>query len=70
MQLTGIFAALALAASLIQAAPLSRDVAADKKAAGLRLIELGEGVEPIWMSEDEKLELIMKDTRFVRNFRG
>ena len=38
---------------------------AEKAAQGLRLIDFEEGVEPVWMTEDEKLELIRADKNFV-----
>lgn len=61
--------AVALALCLVgaQAAPLipSSEISA-KAAQGLRLIELGEGLEPVWKTEDEKEEFIRLQTRFVR----
>ena len=38
---------------------------AENAAQGLRLIDLEAGVDPVWMTEDEKLELIRADKNFV-----
>ncbi len=59
--------ALALCLVGAQAAPVIPSSEITIKAAqGLHLIELGEGLEPVWKTEDEKEELIRSQTRFVR----
>ena len=37
----------------------------ENTAKGLRLISLQDGVDPIWMTEEEKLRLMADDTNFV-----
>ncbi|KAF7419177.1 hypothetical protein PC9H_001761 [Pleurotus ostreatus] len=57
--------ALALCLVGSQAAPFIPSSEISVKAAqGLRLIELGEGLQPVWKTEDEKEELIRSQTRF------
>lgn len=62
-----LIVALALCLVGSQAAPLIPSSEINVKASqGLRLIELGEGLQPVWKTEDEKEELIRSQTRFVR----
>jgi leucyl aminopeptidase len=37
-------------------------------AKGLRLIETAEGVVPVWVTQQEKLELLKKDKNFVSSY--
>lgn len=56
-------AVLALGVSVL-AAPLASSEIQEKSAAGLRLLSLDENAEPVWKSEDEKLELMRKGVKF------
>ena len=61
------FLALVCAAiALGHAAPVSNDELASNKAEGLRLISLAENEEPVWKTEDEKLDLMRNKVQFVR----
>ncbi|KAF4584830.1 hypothetical protein EYR40_001645 [Pleurotus pulmonarius] len=56
---------LALSFIGIQAtSPIPSSEITAKAAQGLRLIELGEDLEPVWKTEDEKNNLILSRTRF------
>jgi leucyl aminopeptidase len=46
------------------AVPIAVSEVNDKAAQGLRLLSLGDDVEPIWKTEDEKLELMRAGTKF------
>lgn len=59
--LSCVFAALAL----VRAAPLSHSEIEAKASAGLRLLSLKEGAEPVWKTEDEKLDLLRARVQFV-----
>jgi bacterial leucyl aminopeptidase len=63
--------ALVLAAALVAAfsrfgaaAPVASDFAANAKA-GLRLLSLEDGAEPVWKTEDEKLAIMREGKHFV-----
>lgn len=56
-----ILAAIALIA---HAVPISHNEIVDKSAQGLRLLSLAEGAEPVWKTEDEKLELMRARIKF------
>ncbi|KAJ8516803.1 hypothetical protein ONZ45_g5938 [Pleurotus djamor] len=56
--------AIYLVPSLVQAAPISSSDLKANVARGLRLIELADDAEPVWMTEDQKLDLIRADTPF------
>jgi bacterial leucyl aminopeptidase len=58
----------AVLAVTVNAAPISHDEIVTKSAAGLRLLSLEEGAEPVWKTEDEKLELMRAKVNFVRIF--
>lgn len=60
---SAFFALLALAAG-IQAVITEAEIA-EKSAQGLSLLQLGDGAEPIWVTETQKLSLIAADVRFV-----
>ncbi|RXW20795.1 hypothetical protein EST38_g5066 [Candolleomyces aberdarensis] len=53
-----------VAAAVACQALITEEELAEKAAQGLRLIDFEEGVEPVWMTEDEKLELIRSDKNF------
>ncbi len=59
-------AALLALLGVALAAPISHDEIAEKSSQGLRLLSLGENIEPVWKSEDEKLDLMRKGVQFVR----
>lgn len=59
---------LSLVAALLPAAlgaPISHDELVTNSAQGLRLLQLGETVDPVWKTEDEKLELLRSGSQFV-----
>ncbi|KAI0070534.1 Zn-dependent exopeptidase [Panus rudis PR-1116 ss-1] len=59
------FVTLALGTSLVAlAVPISSSEIQAKSAQGLRLLSIEEGAVPVWKSEDEKLELMRKGTKF------
>lgn len=61
LQIGIILTALAVAHAL----PISEAEIRKKSSDGLRLIDLAADAEPVWMTEDEKLELIRNDVGFV-----
>ncbi len=66
MRFATIISVCAAAATAVYAVPVSKSEVLEKSAAGLRLIRLAEGADPVWMTEDEKLELMRNQTGFVR----
>jgi bacterial leucyl aminopeptidase len=56
------FASLALGTF---AAPFTHVEIESKASQGLRLLRLSEDSEPVWKTEDEKLELLRVKTKFV-----
>ncbi|KAF9047138.1 Zn-dependent exopeptidase [Hymenopellis radicata] len=60
------FASLALLASLLvaHAAPIAHDEIVSKTAEGLHLLSLAEDEDPVWKTEDEKLELLRQGVQF------
>lgn len=59
---------LSLVAALLPAAlgaPISHDELVTNSAQGLRLLQLGETVDPVWKTEDEKLELLRSGSQFM-----
>ncbi len=56
---------LATAFSVVRAAPIAPQELADKAAQGFRLLSLAEGAEPVWKTEEEKLELLRAKVHFV-----
>ncbi len=57
--------ATAAAFTAVCAAPTITEELADKVGQGLRLLDLEEGAEPVWKTEDEKLELLRSNVHFV-----
>ncbi|TRM65567.1 hypothetical protein BD626DRAFT_547017 [Schizophyllum amplum] len=55
---------LSALSALALAAPLAHDEIEQNVASGLRLLSLEDGAEPIWKTEDEKLQLMMTGTKF------
>jgi leucyl aminopeptidase len=64
MKLSSSILGLALAALSVQAA-ISEAELKENSAKGLRLISLEDGVDPVWKTEDEKLELMRAFVNFV-----
>ncbi len=62
------FASLTLLASLLvaHAVPIAHDEIVSKTADGLHLLSLAEDEDPVWKTEDEKLELLRQGVQFVR----
>lgn len=58
-----------LALALVRAAPIEPTELHSKAAQGLRLLDLAEDAEPVWKTEDEKLELMRAGVHFVRSHR-
>ena len=54
-----------VAAAVACRAAISPSEIAEKSAKGLMLIDLNEGVDPAWMTEEQKLKLIRADIGFV-----
>jgi leucyl aminopeptidase len=55
-----------VALASVHAVPvISPSEIATKSAQGLRLLSLAEGAEPVWKTEDEKLELMRARIQFV-----
>ena len=65
LRLSSIVALAISLAGVSFAAPISPSELRSNASQGLRLIELAEGAEPVWMTEDQKLDLIRARTRFV-----
>lgn len=59
------FGLVLAALSLVSAVPISHSEIEEKSSEGLRLLSLAEGEEPVWKSEDEKLELMRAGVNFV-----
>ena len=55
----------AAALSAVRAAPISNEEIVDMTSKGFRLLDLEAGVDPVWKSEDEILELLRADVGFV-----
>ncbi|KAL0061482.1 hypothetical protein AAF712_011705 [Marasmius tenuissimus] len=64
MRLQSFFALLAVALPLVQSVPISHDEIVINSAKGLRLLELEEGADPVWITEAEKDSLIIEDKGF------
>ena len=55
----------AAALSVVRAAPISNEEIADMTSKGFRLLDLEAGVDPVWKTEDEILDLLRADIGFV-----
>ena len=58
-------ASVLVAAAAVYAEPLSVSEVAAKAAEGLRLLRFSPDSDPVWVTEDEKLEVMRNYTRFV-----
>ncbi|KAI0705679.1 Zn-dependent exopeptidase [Earliella scabrosa] len=54
----------AAALSVVRAAPISNEEIADMTSKGFRLLDLEAGVDPVWKTEDEILDLLRADIGF------
>jgi leucyl aminopeptidase len=64
--LRNLLVAFVAAAVAANGAAIAKDAVFEANVAkGLRLIDLDPNVTPVWMTEDEKLELIRADKNFV-----
>ena len=61
------FLALAAMFGITYAAPISTSEISDMASQGYRLLDLAEGVPPVWKTEDEKLDLLRAGVKFVRD---
>ena len=68
MRLQSFFALLTVALPLVQSAPVSHDEIVANTATGFRLLELEEGADPVWVTEEEKDALVIEDKGFVRHY--
>ena len=59
-------ALLSTLVAVAYAAPLSTSEIETKAGQGLRLLSLSETEDPVWKTEDEKLELMRQFVKFVR----
>lgn len=66
MKLSASLLGLVLAALSVKAA-ISETELRENAAKGLRLISLEDGVDPVWKTEDEKLELMRAFINFVKH---
>ncbi|KAJ8079517.1 hypothetical protein AAF712_007851 [Marasmius tenuissimus] len=64
MRLQAFFALLAVALPLVSSVPISHEEIEAKVAQDLRLLSLEDGAEPVWKTEDEKLELMRAGKQF------
>jgi bacterial leucyl aminopeptidase len=66
MRLQSFLAILAAALPLaVKCAPISHEEIEANVAQNLRLLSLEEGVEPVWKTEEEKLDLMRQGVQFV-----
>lgn len=61
-----VFAALLVALALVHSAPtITPDEIAAKSSQGYRLLSIVDGEDPVWKTEDEKLQLMREEVQFV-----
>lgn len=60
-----VFAALLVALALVRSAPITPDEIAAKSSQGYRLLSIVDGEDPVWKTEDEKLQLMREEVQFV-----
>lgn len=53
------------AVSFVRSAPISHDEIVDNSAKGLRLLQLSEGADPVWKTDEEAIELKRAKINFV-----
>jgi hypothetical protein len=68
MKFTAAFGLACAAVAFVSAVPVTHDEIAAKSSKGLRLLKLEEDADPIWVTEDEKLDLLKAKKQFVRLF--
>ncbi|KAI0634037.1 Zn-dependent exopeptidase [Trametes polyzona] len=61
---SALFCAITAALGVVRAAPVAPKELADMAAKGYRLLSLAEGAEPVWKTEEEKLELLRSKVHF------
>ncbi|KAK0189032.1 aminopeptidase [Armillaria mellea] len=59
-----VFAALLAALALVQSVPITSDEIEAKSAQGYRLLSIVDGEDPVWKTEDEKLQLMREEVQF------
>ncbi|KAK0217834.1 hypothetical protein IW262DRAFT_1390815 [Armillaria fumosa] len=59
-----VFAAILAAFALVQSAPITSDEIEAKSAQGYRLLSIVDGEDPVWKTEDEKLQLMREEVQF------
>ena len=59
-------ASLALLCAVANAVPIAHDEIVSNIDKGLRLLSLAENEDPVWKTEDEKLDLMRQGVKFVR----
>lgn len=64
MKLSSAFLCVALTALSVRAA-ISETELRENTAKGLRLLSLEDGADPVWKTEDEKLEIMRAHKNFV-----
>ncbi len=60
-----VFAVLLVALALVHSAPITPDEIAAKSSQGYRLLSIVDGEDPVWKTEDEKLQLMREEVQFV-----
>lgn len=65
MKFASVFGLACAAFAAVSAVPITHDEIEANSAQGLRLLSLEEGVDPVWKTEDEKLELMRAGVQFV-----
>lgn len=60
-----VFAVLLVALASVHSAPITPDEIAAKSSQGYRLLSIVDGEDPVWKTEDEKLQLMREEVQFV-----
>ncbi|KAJ7097226.1 hypothetical protein B0H15DRAFT_928578 [Mycena belliarum] len=66
MKFASAFGVACAAFVAVSAVPITHEEIVANAANGLRLLSLEEGADPVWKTEDEKLDLLRADISFVR----
>ncbi|KAF9006071.1 aminopeptidase [Cyathus striatus] len=64
MKLSATLGYLLAVLALVEASPISHKEIVEKSAASFRLLKFAEDADPVWKSEDDKLELMRAGVRF------
>ncbi|KAJ7932879.1 Zn-dependent exopeptidase [Mycena leptocephala] len=64
MKFASVFGLACAAFAAVSAVPITHDEIEANSTQGLRLLSLEEGVDPVWKTEDEKLELMRAGVQF------